>query len=217
MQRAYMADNFLFITNGVLHPTKAYREFIKEKRGKRLERTYQDMCYQHNELLLLNPASVSTSSIESLQQSIGILLLEKALQFISPPEEPPSKKKRGRTNIPPDVQRWIQLARLYRSIGDYDVLRGIFSNKIGTKSITQCALDAEARSDYGEAAKLYDKALQETFDDGEPSDAEKDFWEIASMDCYNHLTEWEPLQYCSTVNIDSQKQPDLNKMWSDPF
>ncbi|XP_077126580.1 DNA-dependent protein kinase catalytic subunit [Ranitomeya variabilis] len=177
----------------------------------------QDMCYQHNELLLLNPASVSTSSIESLQQSIGILLLEKALQSISPPEEPPSKKKRGRTNVPPDVQRWIQLARLYRSIGDYDVLRGIFSNKIGTKSITQCALDAEARSDYGEAAKLYDKALQEPFDDGEPSDAEKDFWEIASMDCYNHLTEWEPLQYCSTVNIDSQKQPDLNKMWSDPF
>ncbi|KAM4028882.1 DNA-dependent protein kinase catalytic subunit [Anomaloglossus baeobatrachus] len=177
----------------------------------------QDMCYQHVELLHLNPASVSTSSIESLQQSIGILLLEKALQVISPPEEPPSKKKRGRANVPPDVQRWIQLARLYRSIGDYDVLRGIFSNKIGTKSITQFALDAEARSDYGEAAKLYDKALQETFDDGEPSDAEKDFWEIASMDCYNHLTEWEPLQYCSTVNIDSQKPPDLKKMWSDPF
>lgn len=47
--------------------------------------------------------------------------------------------------------------RLYRSVGDYDVLRGIFSNKIGTKNITQLALNAEARSDYGEAAKLYDK------------------------------------------------------------
>ncbi|XP_044149983.1 DNA-dependent protein kinase catalytic subunit isoform X2 [Bufo gargarizans] len=177
----------------------------------------QDMCYHHVELLHLNPASVSTSSIESLQQSIGILLLEKALQYISPPEDPPAKKMRGRAKPPLDVQRWIQLAQLYRSIGDYDVLRGIFSNKIGTKSITQLALNAEAKSDYGEAAKLYDKALQETFPDGEPSDAEKDFWEIASMDCYNHLTEWEPLEYCSTVNIDSQKPPDLKKMWSDPF
>lgn len=37
------------------------------------------------------------------------------------------------------------------------------------------------------------------------------------MECYNHLTEWEPLQYCSTVNIDSQLPPDLKKMWSDPF
>ncbi|KAG9478931.1 hypothetical protein GDO78_012545 [Eleutherodactylus coqui] len=177
----------------------------------------QDMCYNHVELLDLNPASVSTSSIESLQQSIGILLLEKGLQHISTPGEPPTKKMRGRSDPPPDVLRWIQLARLYRSIGDYDVLRGIFSNKIGTKSVTQLALNAEARSDYGEAAKLYDKALQEKFADGEPSDAEKDFWEIASMDCYNHLTEWEPLEYCSTVNIDSQMPADLKKMWSDPF
>ncbi|KAM3927958.1 DNA-dependent protein kinase catalytic subunit [Leptodactylus fuscus] len=177
----------------------------------------QDMCYQHVELLHVNPTSVSTSSIESLQQSIGILLLEKALQYISPPEEPPAKKKRGKADTPPDVLRWIHLARLYRSIGDYDVLRGIFSNKIGTKSITQLALNAEARSDYGEAAKLYDKALQENFPDGEPSDAEKDFWETASMDCYNQLTEWGPLEYCSTVNIDNQMPPDLKKMWSDPF
>ncbi|XP_069813698.1 DNA-dependent protein kinase catalytic subunit isoform X2 [Dendropsophus ebraccatus] len=177
----------------------------------------QDMCYHHVELLELNPTSVSTSSIESLQQSIGILLLEKALQYVSPLEEPPAKKMRGRADASPDVLKWIQLARLYRSINDYDVLRGIFSNKIGTKSITQMALNAEARSDYGEAAKLYDKALQETFPDGEPSDAEKDFWEIASMECYNHLTEWKPLEYCSTVNIDNQMPPDLKKMWSDPY
>ncbi|XP_056377813.1 DNA-dependent protein kinase catalytic subunit isoform X2 [Hyla sarda] len=177
----------------------------------------QDMCYHHVELLELNPTSVSRSGIESLQQSIGILLLEKALQYISPPEEPPTKKMRGRADTPPDVLRWIQLARLYRSIDDYDVLRGIFSNKIGTKDITQRALNAEARSDYGEAAKLYDEALQKTFSDGEPSDSEKDFWEIASMECYNHLTEWKPLEYCSTVNIDSQMPPDLKKMWSDPF
>lgn len=47
--------------------------------------------------------------------------------------------------------------RLYRSVGDYDVLRDIFSGKIGTKEITHNALLAEAKSDYAEAAKLYDK------------------------------------------------------------
>ncbi|XP_075069595.1 DNA-dependent protein kinase catalytic subunit [Mixophyes fleayi] len=177
----------------------------------------QDMCYHHVELLALNPASVSTSSIESLQQPLGILLLEKGLQHITPLEEPPAKKKRGRTDPPPDVLRWIQLARLYRSIGDYDVLRGIFSGKIGTKSITQIALSAEAKSDYAKAAKLYDEALQQNFSDEEPSDAEKDFWETASMECYNHLTEWQPLEYCSTLNIDSASPPDLNKVWNDHF
>ncbi|KAM9308363.1 DNA-dependent protein kinase catalytic subunit [Gastrophryne carolinensis] len=177
----------------------------------------QDMCYHRNELLDLNPTILSTASIESLQQPLGILLLEKGLQHISIPEEPPAKKIRGRTEPPPDVVRWLQLARLYRSINNYDVLRGIFSGKIGTKSITQLALNAEAKADYAKAAKLYDEALQHTFTDGEPSEAEKDFWEIASMECYVHLTEWQPLEYCSTVNIDNTNPPDLNKIWNDTY
>ncbi|XP_068093458.1 DNA-dependent protein kinase catalytic subunit isoform X2 [Hyperolius riggenbachi] len=177
----------------------------------------QDMCYHHSELLGVSPKSVSTSSIESLQQPLGILLLEKGLQHIETPVEPPAKKMRGRTEPPPDILRWLQLARLYRSIEDYDVLRGIFSGKIGTKSITQLALNAESKSDYATAAKLYDEALQKDFTDGEPTEAEKDFWEMASMECYNHLTEWEPLEYCSTLNIDTATPPDLNKMWSDHY
>lgn len=47
--------------------------------------------------------------------------------------------------------------RLYRSIGEYDVLRAIFSSEIGTKQVTQNAVLAEARSDYSEAAKQYNE------------------------------------------------------------
>lgn len=47
--------------------------------------------------------------------------------------------------------------RLYRSIGEYDVLRGIFSSEIGTKQFTQNALLEEARGDYSEAAKQYNE------------------------------------------------------------
>uniref|UniRef100_F6UGH4 DNA-dependent protein kinase catalytic subunit n=1 Tax=Xenopus tropicalis TaxID=8364 RepID=F6UGH4_XENTR len=180
----------------------------------------QDMCYQHDELLHLNPANVSTSCLASLQQPLGILLLEKGLLHIEIPDEPPAKKMRkekAKSEIPPDLVRWIELAKLYRSIGDYDVLRGIFSGKIEAKSITQRALNEEAKSDYAKAAKLYDEALTKEFEDGDPTDAEKDFWELASLECYNHLTEWKPLEYCSTVNIDTGSPPDLNKMWSDPF
>lgn len=53
----------------------------------------------------------------------------------------------------------VLLCRLYRSLGDYDVVRGIFSGKIGTKSITFTALQAEAKSDYAEAVKLYNEVL----------------------------------------------------------
>lgn len=48
-------------------------------------------------------------------------------------------------------------SRLYRSLEDYDVVRGIFGGKVGTKSVTCAALQAEAGGDYAEAVKLYNE------------------------------------------------------------
>ncbi|XP_021104653.1 DNA-dependent protein kinase catalytic subunit isoform X3 [Heterocephalus glaber] len=177
----------------------------------------QEISCQHPDLLSLHPTAVRTGSLASLQQPGGIRLLEEALLHLAPPELP-TKRVRGKTCLPPDILRWMELAKLYRSIGEYDVLRGIFSNEIGTKQVTQNALLAEARSDYSEAAKQYNEALnKQEWVDGEPTEAEKDFWELASLDCYNHLSEWKSLEYCSTASVDSENPPDLSKMWSEPF
>lgn len=53
--------------------------------------------------------------------------------------------------------------------------------------------------------------------DGEPTEAEKEFWELASLDCYNNLSEWKPLEYCSTTSVGSENPLDLSKIWSEPF
>ncbi|KAL1006455.1 hypothetical protein UPYG_G00072620 [Umbra pygmaea] len=179
----------------------------------------QDMSYQHKELLQIQPAAVSSSCLASLQQPTGILLLEEGLLQACSPEEPPTKRARGRQKeVPPDTAKWIHLAKLYRSLGDYDVVRGIFGGKIGTKPITCTALQAESSSDYAEAVKLYNEALNtEQWADGEPTETEKDFWEMAAMEAYNHLTEWKSLQYCSTINIDEKQPPNLDKMWEQPL
>nr|XP_055063378.1 DNA-dependent protein kinase catalytic subunit [Misgurnus anguillicaudatus] len=179
----------------------------------------QDMSYHHKALLDVKPANVSASCLASLQQPMGILLLEESLLHAAgPSEEPPTKRARGKRELPPDTERWIHLAKLYRSLQDYDVVRGIFSGKIGTKEITSTALQAEAKSDYAEAVKLYNEALNhEEWKDGEPTDTEKDFWEIAALEAYDHLTEWKSLQYCATVNIDNSSPIDLDKIWAEPF
>ncbi|XP_042616499.1 DNA-dependent protein kinase catalytic subunit-like isoform X2 [Cyprinus carpio] len=179
----------------------------------------QGMSYHHKALLGVEPALVSASCLASLQQPMGILLLEESLlQGTGMSEEPPSKQARGKQELPPDTERWIHLAKLYRSLGDYDVVRGIFSGKIGTKSITFAALQAEAKSDYGEAVKLYNEALnKEDWNDGEPTNTEKDFWEIAALEAYNHLTNWKSLQYFATLNIDNNSPVNLEKMWTEPF
>ncbi|MBZ3885751.1 DNA-dependent protein kinase catalytic subunit [Sciurus carolinensis] len=177
----------------------------------------QEISCQHADLLNLDPAAVRASCLASLQQPGGIHLLEEALLYLTP-SEPLTKRIRGKTCLPPDILRWMELAKLYRSIGEYDVLRAIFSSEIGTKQVTQNALLAEARNDYSEAAKQYNEALnKQDWEDGEPTEAEKDFWELASLDCYNHLSEWKSLEYCSTASIDSKGPADLRKMWSEPF
>ncbi|MEQ2213269.1 hypothetical protein XENOCAPTIV_012110, partial [Xenoophorus captivus] len=120
----------------------------------------QDMCYQQRELQQLDPAAISSTCRVSLQQPSGILLLEEGLLQAAGPEEPPAKRSRGRKEIPPDTNKWIHLARLYRDLEDYDVVRGIFGGKVGTKSITSAALQAEANTDFAEAVKLYNEVQQ---------------------------------------------------------
>uniref|UniRef100_W5KIE9 DNA-dependent protein kinase catalytic subunit n=1 Tax=Astyanax mexicanus TaxID=7994 RepID=W5KIE9_ASTMX len=210
-EREGVLKNLLQNMNDYLHKSTTYfPPFIS---------CVQDMCYHNRALLDLHPASVSASCLASLQQPMGILLLEESLLHSSSvPDEPPSKRARGKRELPPDTERWIHLAKLYRSLGDYDVVRGIFGGKIGTKPITCSALQAEAKSDYAEAVKLYNEALNiEEWMDGEPTDTEKDFWETAALEAYNHLTEWKSLQYCATVNIDDSTPVNLEKMWDDPF
>jgi DNA-dependent protein kinase catalytic subunit len=44
---------------------------------------------------------------------------------------------------------------LYKSLGNYDAVRGIFGSHVGTKNSTKEALEAEERVEYAEALQLY--------------------------------------------------------------
>lgn len=69
------------------------------------------MSCQHTELLDLNSSNVSSSCLASLQQPVGILLLEQALNHLSLEEEEEPPSKRGKTQVSPDVIKWIELAK----------------------------------------------------------------------------------------------------------
>ena len=73
--------------------------------------------------------------------------------------------------------------RLYKSLGDYDTLRGIFSSQVGVKAITQEALAAEERADYAEALRLYKEAVGcESWSDGQPNQVEEDLWDDSMLE-----------------------------------
>lgn len=51
------------------------------------------------------------------------------------------------------------LARLYKSLGEYDVLRGVFSSHIGAQTVTKEALAAEERGNFKGALDQYKEVL----------------------------------------------------------
>ena len=55
----------------------------------------------------------------------------------------------------------VCIFRLYKSVEDFDVLRGIFSSRLGTQDITARAIEAEMRADYHAALKLYSKVCSD--------------------------------------------------------
>lgn len=54
-----------------------------------------------------------------------------------------------------DMDKWLELGRLYKSLSDYDVLRGIFSDRLSAEPRTRDAIKAEMKLDFLSAAKIY--------------------------------------------------------------
>ena len=95
-------------------------------------------------------------------KSLGINVLELSLIRSCESLRDASSSKKRRLEIgatdpqhSSDLNSWLELARLYKSLGDSDALRGIFSSRIATSALTLQALDCEATSDHDTAAKLY--------------------------------------------------------------
>eukprot|EP00058_Branchiostoma_floridae_P019566 XP_002605056.1 hypothetical protein BRAFLDRAFT_85202 [Branchiostoma floridae] len=179
----------------------------------------QEICYREPRKLSPDASVIQQTGVVSLQQPIGIVLLEEQLVQKAGVEEPRSKRARtSSTPVSAETATWIELARLYKSLGDFDVLRGIFGRKVGTQTITYEALEAEARGDFKKAVELYNQAMQQTeWEDPQPLSVEEDLWDDSRLQCYDHLTQWKNLYEVSTVNIDDDSPPDLDKMWDDTY
>ncbi|CAB4027386.1 DNA-dependent kinase catalytic subunit, partial [Paramuricea clavata] len=174
----------------------------------------QNVCYNEGKLSL-EAGKVTTISIGSLQQPIGIMLLEKQILRISEdPGERPTKRQR--TSASPSRETtttWIELSKLYKSIEDFDVLRGIFSSQIGTQAITRQALEAEGRGDYTKALKLYSQSSE-----GDALQVEVDLWDDSILECCKRLTLWDKMEESCLVDVDEKDGVvDLDQMWRDEY
>ncbi|KAL1417555.1 hypothetical protein MTO96_006111, partial [Rhipicephalus appendiculatus] len=83
----------------------------------------QEVAFQSASDLELPLAAISRASIASGHQSLGILLLEEmnhASSLSAETKAPPAKRSKKEDH--PEEEMWMQLAELYKSLGDYDAL-----------------------------------------------------------------------------------------------
>lgn len=118
-------------------------------------RSIQDICYAAKEFKL-EPNLISLVSVASMQQPVGVLLLEKQLLHnVSMTQQ--TKRRRVETGVvsSEDRQTWLEIARLYESIDDYDNLRSVYTSQVSKSQSAKDALSAETQNYYDLALKFY--------------------------------------------------------------
>ncbi|CAF4003683.1 unnamed protein product, partial [Rotaria magnacalcarata] len=93
------------------------------------------------------------------------------------------------------VDYWLELAKCYRSITNYDDVRGIFCQISSLKSLTLKAIEEESHSDFLSALNSYVTALEEypLTDDvvnDQILELEHEFWTQSMLNCCNQLNNW---------------------------
>lgn len=122
----------------------------------------------------IKPDLIGSVSMKSTNFQSGILYLENAVLRANVPwkfmgnSRKRHKGSRGQATLEPDSleQAWLELANLYRSIGENDIVLSIYKKRLTKASITHHALEAELEGDSVRALKMYDKAIDQ-FDEVE--------------------------------------------------
>jgi DNA-dependent protein kinase catalytic subunit len=161
---------------------------------------------------------VSSACLNSLQQPLGIVLIEEyivlneqhpvisktATQQTESSEEPRTKRMRlsdEAHEMDAESLLWIELAKLYRSMNDYDSIKGIFMRKTNlTTEYTKNGFYHESNNDYYQARKCYMDALDQDWSSqsNKIPRIEEELWQQSLLRCCTELTDWRAMCDWST-------------------
>ncbi len=174
---------------------------------------------KHSESFRLDANSISSACLNSLQQPIGIVLLEEYIiidESKNDADTPPISKKMKLSEDKETLGKdesilWIELAKLYRSMNDYDSIKGIFNKKANISTeYTKKGFYYESISDYFQARKCYMDALNHEWNETDNiSKIEEELWEQSLLRCCNELTDWKAI--CEWTTEDTS----LNSLFKD--
>ena len=224
---------------------KYIQNILKTTRGSTsIVYTLLTIAYEDT-FIKIKPQLIYKTSMVSYNYHVGILLLEKQiLQFaqqktieyqnrLNKKSKKSGKKELKSLEIDDEMNKeieneWNELIKLYKSLGDEDILLGLYERLCKT-SYTKKALEYELTGDYKSALVTYEQALDksesqkgggeedEDEENTNTSELELSIWESSRLECMNKLMMWEHLLKETMNEVDNNPQELWNSDVKVPF
>ncbi|KAF9155537.1 hypothetical protein BG015_009513 [Linnemannia schmuckeri] len=172
------------------------------------------ICHDYGEANISSDL-ISKVSIRSSNQHLGIILLEKQIQYSDPRERSNKRQKTGGSGFH-DLKRknWVDLATVYKSIDEKDVFKSIYESKVATTEFTSAAIAAEVVGDYDGAVKIYFDGITKHFaNEIHVDEVEQSIWAHGRLECLEHLADWGYLE----ANMMSDLEQNPQEIWTDDY
>lgn len=147
---------------------------------------------------------IAIVSKASNMMTSGLLYLENRLNCDLNVES--NSSKQSTSSIDQESIHWSKLSEIYHKLSEYDVVAGIFSDKLKSNPALTQGLQLETEGDFIGAQKKYLEIINSV------DSIEKDFSYECYYNCFIYMSSWSDL----SKTVQSQIE-NLDEMWTDDW
>ncbi|KAJ3201400.1 hypothetical protein HDU82_008143, partial [Entophlyctis luteolus] len=174
-----------------------------------------DIMLQNTDAIQFSdPALISNVASRSSNFELGSLVVEHGIQNGLFGKE--SKRMKSLTrNLKRSPEEWVNLAKLFKDLKNYEVYESIYQSHISSSNITKEAINAEMLGNYEVAKQKYIEGLNG--ENLEINDCEPTLWTVRRLECMNKLGEWSLLASCVVEDLEEQVEAVWDDAKRDPY
>lgn len=184
--------------------------------------TLVEMAMKSEKYLEISPDVLANVATANNMMVTGVLFLESQLKHlitgIEPVGESDAEPTAKRPRIDEDdikMKHWLKLIELYYRMNEYEVVAGVFTEKLNlvpeTRDQLTMAIDLESSGRFVDAKSIYRKLIG---DNCARNPSEKEFYYQSYFHCLENLSDWREITKEIRAQFDS-----YNEVWDEavPF
>lgn len=162
--------------------------------------TLIEMAMKSEKYLEVSPDALANVASLSNMMVTGVLFLESQLMHLlsgeseCESEEQPIVKRQRIDIDTTQLKHWLKLIELYYKMNEYEVIAGIFTEKLKLPPLVRDklinAIDQESKGKFRDASKVYEEII---LADSARNDNEKEFYYQSYFNCLANLSDWRDI------------------------